>query len=479
MRRFIEPERKQLLLLANVSLDSVAPVGSAVRTIDELVERLDTSEIERSYDMEAEKGQEPLHPKTLIKVALFALHNCRFSLRKMESDTELNLAYRWLTGDRKIDHSTMGKFLSTHRRAIVELFSQTVLVCKEHGLIDFEVLSIDSIKVRANASHKQNKNKKGIEKERIKIEERLEHLFKEAGDGEESEAEISTLMNRKARLDAAAGELDRRIEEKSNGKSEKHREKTEEKEKINLTDQDSHTMQQRNGEKNPSYSVTTTTDVKKDIITNIQVNEEDNDGAALLPAIGGSEKESGKRHNLVLADPAFSSMDNLEKLEAEKINALIPDQRMRVEERDELSRGAYDRSKFTYNSESEKYVCPAGHWLENFKEITVNGRKYKKYANRAACARCENKSKCTKGEARVISRDKNEEVKERMREKLKKEENKELYKRRAHSSEAPYGHIKHNLKFRQLMRRGVEKVRMEMALLGILHNGLKLASNSP
>ncbi len=117
-----------------------------------------------SYDLEAEKGQEPIHQKTLIKVALFALHNCRFSLRKMEIYTELNLAYRWLTGDRKIDLSTMGKFLSNHRRAIVELFSQTVLVCKEHVLIDFGILAIDSVKVRANASNKKNKNKKGIEK---------------------------------------------------------------------------------------------------------------------------------------------------------------------------------------------------------------------------------------------------------------------------------------------------------------------------
>ena len=60
-----------------------------------------------------------------------------------------------------------------------------------------------------------------------------------------------------------------------------------------------------------------------------------------------------------------------------------------------------------------------------------------------------------------------------MRKKLNKDDNKELYKKRVHSSEAPYGHIKHNLKYRQVMRRGTEKVKMETALLGILHNGLK------
>jgi transposase len=128
MRTFIEPERNQLLLLTHVNLETVAPIGSAVRTIDELVDRLDTSEIEATYDLESEQGQNPIHPKTLIKAALFAIHNCRFSLRKMECDTGLNLAYRWLTGDRTIDHSTKGKFLSRYRRSILDLFSQTVLI---------------------------------------------------------------------------------------------------------------------------------------------------------------------------------------------------------------------------------------------------------------------------------------------------------------------------------------------------------------
>ena len=37
MRRFIEPERNQALLLTDVNLETVVLVGSAVKTIDELV----------------------------------------------------------------------------------------------------------------------------------------------------------------------------------------------------------------------------------------------------------------------------------------------------------------------------------------------------------------------------------------------------------------------------------------------------------
>ena len=479
MRTFIEPERNQLLLLTNVNLETVAPVGSAVRTIDELVDRLDTSAIEATYDFETVQGQNPIHPKTLIKVALFAHHNCRFSLRKMESDTALNLAYRWLTGDRKIDHSTIGKFLSRYRKAIVELASQTVLICVEHGLVDFEVLSIDSIKVRANASHKQHKTLAGIEKERKNIEEKLDSLLDKASTSSEIDSEKATLENRKQRLESAAGMLERRIQEKGKEKSEKQQEDLKQKEKINITDPDSSIMKQRNGEKNPSYSITTTTDTKSDIITNIQVNEKDNDAYALLPAIEGSEETSGEEHKVVLADPAFSSIENLEKLEEQDIDALIPDRRMEVEERNDLSRGDYDRSKFNWQPETNTYVCPAGNQLGKIGEATMNGRIYGKYINTDACAGCACRADCTKMRVRIIYRDQNEEVKERMRKKFEDEENKELYKKRAHTSEAPYGHIKHNLKFKILMRRGITKVRMEMSLLGILHNGLKLSRISP
>ena len=110
MKTFKKPNREQQLLFATVKLETIAPIGSSLRTIDELVDKLDTSKIEATYDFETKTGARAMHPKTLIKVALYALHNCRFSLRKMESDTQFHLGYRWITGDEKIDHSTMGKF---------------------------------------------------------------------------------------------------------------------------------------------------------------------------------------------------------------------------------------------------------------------------------------------------------------------------------------------------------------------------------
>ena len=104
----------------------------------------------------------------------------------------------------------------------------------------------------------------------------------------------------------------------------------------------------------------------------------------------------------------------------------------------------------------------------------INGRKHFRYGNASACGECPFRQHCTKGSARVILRDANEEVVERMRERLTKEENRAQYRLRAHAAESPYGNAKRNLKFSYVLRRGIGKVRMEMALLFMLHNGMKL-----
>jgi transposase len=461
--------------MTEVDLDSIAPVGSPLRTIDELVESLDTREIEKVYDFDSAQGQNPFHPKTFIKVALYAIYNCRFSLRKMQDDTTNHLGYKWLTGDRSIDHSTIGYFLARFHLQVVELFSQVVAICKEKGLIEFDLLAIDSVKMRANASYKQSKNMEGIEKEEQKIRRRLGELLRGVEKGREAE-EREALKYRQARLVEAKEILEKRIAEEAAGKSQKEAEQIAKQEKINITDPDAAIMEQANGERNPAYSVTTSSDVGGDIITHFQVNEKDNDSGALLEVVEGSRESSGERHAEVEADSGFASKENYEKLEHDKQEALIPDRRLEAEQRNETAKGEYDRSKFLYDERTDSYVCPWGMVLEKVGEVLINGRKHFRYANTEACRGCEFRGRCTKGSQRIILRDQNEEVQERMRERLGKEENRARYNMRGHAAESPFGNAKRNLKFTFVMRRGREKVMMEMALLFMLHNMMKISA---
>ena len=464
MRHFRLPDRDQNYLLMNVNLDSVAPVGSALRSIDSLVDMLDTASIEKTYDMKTAQGNTPIHPKTLIKIALWAMHNCRFSLRKMEEDTVNNLGYKWLTGGAIIDHSTLGKFLASNPIDLAALLTQVVQIGVEENLMDFELLGVDTVKIRANASYKQFRDEEGIRKEKEKIKARIEEILKKATKEQAvlEEEELKALALRQTRLDTAKRKLAAREKER---KAEGLR--------INITDNDCQMVQQGNGEVNPGYPVTVAVDSKSDFITGIKMDEYGNDARNLFPTIEESEGNSGKRHEETVADPGFGSIENLERLEAEGRKALIPDRRMEAEKRGETAKGEYDRSKFKYMGRTDRYRCPEGKMLENGGKLEQNGRTYYRYFNREACLGCSCVGECTKSQYRIISRDEKEGLKEQMRKKV--EDQMETYKKRAHMAESPFGQMKHNLKYRIFMRRGLEKVKMEMSLLCMLHNMLKIA----
>jgi len=117
-------------------------------------------------------GSAPKTFKALITVAFPALHSFRFSLRKMEQDMGNHLAYRWQKGDKVVDRSTMGCFLAGFHVQIAELSLQVVKICQERGLIEFDLLAIDSLKLRAIANYKR------LQKEEDKLKGRLEELLR-------------------------------------------------------------------------------------------------------------------------------------------------------------------------------------------------------------------------------------------------------------------------------------------------------------
>jgi hypothetical protein len=223
------------------------------------------------------------------------------------------------------------------------------------------------------------------------------------------------------------------------------------------------------------FSITTTTDTKTDIITHFQINPQDDDGEALQRNIEGSRLNAAEGHKVIVADAGFASIENLEHLEEEGQMALIPDQRVKGAAHEESSPGEYDRSKFRYRDKTDCYICPQ---RKNLRKVggpyTINSRPYLRYANPGACRQCARRPEYTKAPQRMIYRDRNEGLKEQMRHRLSLKRNKRIYNRRAHAAESPYGHAKQNLKLMCCMRRGTDKVKMEMALVFMLHNMIRL-----
>ena len=70
----------------------------------------------------------------------------------------------------------------------------------------------------------------------------------------------------------------------------------------------------------------------------------------------------------------------------------------------------------------------------------------------------------------MITSDDYEAERRRMAAKMRSKEGKEEYKRRKETVECSFGNIKHNLKFREFLTRGKEKVRIEHNLVCTAHN---------
>jgi hypothetical protein len=91
-----------------------------------------------------------------------------------------------------------------------------------------------------------------------------------------------------------------------------------------------------------------------------------------------------------------------------------------------------------------------------------------------SCRGCAVKNECTRAPARRITRDGREGLLEAMREKLRSQEGREIYKKRLYTVEPVMGHMKWNRRKLMMSLRGLVKVRGEFSLMCLVHNVKKV-----
>lgn len=91
------------------------------------------------------------------------------SSREIQKMTNTDTAFMYLTAMQHPDFRTICRFRSTHLDSIKDIFTQVVTVCKEIGMLGAGKVSLDGTKVKANASVRQSKDAKALDKEIAKI----------------------------------------------------------------------------------------------------------------------------------------------------------------------------------------------------------------------------------------------------------------------------------------------------------------------
>ncbi|MGP3638628.1 transposase, partial [Streptomyces sp. 24-1644] len=118
-------------------------------------------------------------PQALLALLLYCYSKGIRSSRKIEQACFDDVGCRIITANRRVDHSTISRFIRRHRAPLKLLFVQVLAVCsRQQGLLNLAAIAVDGSPMEANASRDSN--------QRL---QRLESVISEC------EAEINTMVD--------------------------------------------------------------------------------------------------------------------------------------------------------------------------------------------------------------------------------------------------------------------------------------------
>ena len=155
-QNFIACDRGQSMLLPP-DLTEWVPEDHVVWSILGAVDQMDLSAFYSAY-RENGRGRAAYEPSMMVALLLYSYARGNRSSRGIERACREDVVYKLITAMRVPDHSTIAEFRRRHERALGELFIEVLALCDEAGLVEVGVISIDGMKIRANASRGANRS---------------------------------------------------------------------------------------------------------------------------------------------------------------------------------------------------------------------------------------------------------------------------------------------------------------------------------
>ncbi len=128
----------------------------------EFVGRLDLSRFVAGYRADGQ-GRAAYPPTVLLALLLYCYSKGIRSTRRIEQACLDDVGCRVITANRRIDHSTIARFIRRHRQPLRSLFLQALALCDQHGLVDLAAVAVDDSPMDANAGRSSNRSLERLE----------------------------------------------------------------------------------------------------------------------------------------------------------------------------------------------------------------------------------------------------------------------------------------------------------------------------
>ncbi len=323
--RFQRAERQQIELKP-LALNQMIPEDDTARLIWAYVEGLDLSALYASIKaVEGGAGRNPIDPRILLALWLYAITESVSSARKIDRECEKNFSYMWLCGGVKVNYHTLSDFRSQNGDILDDLLTQSVATLLHQDLIKLNRVAQDGMRVRASAGSSSFRRKPTLDECLKDAEEHLEQLNKEAEEDASAEDRRTKAAKERAakeRIERIKKALEER--EKLAAKKEKRKKGTGDEARASTTDPEARKMKMGNGGFRPAYNVQFGTTAETLVIVGTDVTSQGTDGSL----IGPMYDQIGERYDELpedyLADHGFAQEKDITKLEAAGTKVYMP-----------------------------------------------------------------------------------------------------------------------------------------------------------
>ena len=212
------------------------------------------------------------------------------------------------------------------------------------------------------------------------------------------------------------------------------------------------------------------------------------DTLTFIPHLNSFEELYNQKLEEVIADSGYGSQENYEFLEEQQIEGYVKYNYFHKElkqdaqkERGKTLKKPFEKQHLYYNEQGDFFICPMGQRMEkqydtHRKMASGFKQKYSIYQAKN-CENCPLRGVCHKAKdnRKIYFNYELHRHKVKAKEKLTSEKGKEHRSQRPADTEATFGNIKWNKKFKRFLLRGKEKTTVEIGLISIAHNLAKLA----
>jgi transposase len=460
MKRFVEGmDRGQSTFLPEC-LDDWIGEDNPVRVIDVFVNELDLRELGFSSVDARATGRPSYHPLVVLKLYIYGYLNRVQSSRRLEREAGRNVEVMWLTGRLAPDHKTIADFRKDNGRAIRQVCTRFVVLCRTMGLLTQASVAIDGSKFKAVNNRDKNFTRAKMERRMSQIEESVARYLQQLDSADRQEPS-EALKIKTTRLQEKIEKLKEEMQRLDKLKVQMLATPDQQ---ISLTDPDARSMATSGrGSGVVGYNVQTAVDTKHHLIVTHEVTNVGTDRSQLA-SVAKEAKAMLETESLdVVADRGYFNSPEILACEQAGITVTLP----KPMTSGSKSAGRFGKQDFRYMVAEDVYICPAGERLKYYYSNQENGLVLRRYWTNA-CHACAIRHQCTTGVQRRITRWEHEHILEAMQRRL--DEHPEKMRVRRETVEHPFGTIKARMGATHFLMKTLPRVATEMALHVLAYN---------